>query len=334
MALADTHAADDGQSRPSRFDDYETRTDEMQAVIDGFVDELLTDARDAVASDQFQRWLDAQSQFTDYSVRNTLLIRAQMPDATHVAGYNTWQDLGRQVQEGESAIWIWSPIIAKQCPSCGNAPSYHERDHVDCTGHEDGNPDEWRRGAVGFKPTSVFDISQTDGKPLPDLDTETVGDSDGLVDDILAAADRLDLDASVVPPDDWDHPDSWRGACEHRDPISLRPVVEAKDRDNRADLARTLIHEYAHALLHDDIDDEDERSRREVEAESVAYIVAKYYDLDPSNSAFYLAGWDDDCDDTIQDRLTRISNTAETIIDAVTPEAKRSLAQLENGGGK
>jgi hypothetical protein len=306
----------------------------MQVTIDGFIDDLLADARDAVESEQFQRWLETQSRFTDYSVRNALLIKAQMPDATRVAGYNTWQELGRQVQEGESALWIWSPIIAKKCPTCGNAPSYHEEDHVDCNGHEEGNPEDWRRGAVGFKPTSVFDISQTEGESLPDLETETKGDPDGLVDDILDAANRLDVEAEIVPPEEWDYPDSWRGACEHRDPMTLQPVVEAKDRDNSADLSRTLIHEYAHALLHADIDNDAERSRREVEAESVAYIVAKHYGLDPSNSAFYLAGWDADCEDTIQDRLNRISRTAKTLIDAITPGAERSLSELANGGNK
>jgi hypothetical protein len=327
MAIADrtNDASLIGERR--EFDDSETRDEQMQEFIDEFTDELLADAESAVESDEFERWLDAQAKFHDYSRRNTLLIMAQKPDAKHVAGYNTWQKLGRQVQEGESAIWIWSPIIAKKCPTCGNAPSYHDNDHVDCDGHEEGDPDNWRRGAVGFRPTSVFDVSQTEGEPLPALETETHGDSDGLVDDILAAAPPLEIEASVVSPDEWDYPDDWRGACEHRDTMSLRPVVETKDRDNRADLARTLIHEYAHALLHFEIEDDDERSRREVEAESVAYIVARYYGLDPSNSAFYLAGWDADCEDTIQNRLDRISQTAKEIIDAVGP--KEDPTQVE-----
>lgn len=323
MAIADTQPNPGSTTERRRFDDRDSRSDDMQALIDGFTEDLLEDAQAAVESEQFQEWLDAKAKFHDYSPRNTLLIKAQMPDATHVAGYNTWQDLGRQVQEGESAIWIWSPIIAKQCPTCGNAPSYHERDHVDCDGHEEGDPENWRRGAVGFKPASVFDISQTEGDPLPELETETHGDADGLVEDLLDATETLELDAEVVAPEDWDYPDSWKGACEHRDPMTLRPVIEARDRDNQADLARTLIHEFAHALLHYDIDDEDERSRREVEAESVGYIVAKYFGLDPSNSAFYLAGWDADCEDTIEDRLNRISDTAADIIEAVDPQADK-----------
>ena len=79
----------------------------------------------------------------------------------------------------------------------------------------------------------------------------------------------------------------------------------------------TLIHEYAHALLHFDVDDECERSKREVEAEAVAYIVGRYVGLDTSGSAFYLAAWQDDDANVIQDRLGRIRTTAATIIEVI-----------------
>ena len=79
----------------------------------------------------------------------------------------------------------------------------------------------------------------------------------------------------------------------------------------------TLVHEYAHALLHFNGDDEPERAKREVEAEAVAYIVGRYFDLDTSGSAFYLAAWQDDDVESIQERLGRISSTAQEIIDTV-----------------
>jgi len=127
------------------------------------------------ASEEFQEWLDVQSHFHDYSHRNSLLIKLQCSEATKVAGYRTWQEeFDRHVREGEQAIWIWAPIIAKQCPDCGNSPSYHE--NSDCE-YDETPPEEWSKGLVGFKPTAVFDVSQTEGEPLPDLDTEAVGES-------------------------------------------------------------------------------------------------------------------------------------------------------------
>ncbi|WP_256301541.1 ImmA/IrrE family metallo-endopeptidase [Haloarchaeobius salinus] len=94
-------------------------------------------------------------------------------------------------------------------------------------------------------------------------------------------------------------------------------LVEIKDVDNDAQVASVLAHEYAHALLHFDIDDPNERKKREVEAESTAYVVSQYFGLDASNRAFYVAAWNGDPAETIQERLQRIVDTAQEIIDAV-----------------
>lgn len=114
----------------------------------------------------------------------------------------------------------------------------------------------------------------------------------------------------IVDTDEWEHGHA-KGICKQRSLHDLTPVVEAKARPNKADLAVTLIHEYAHTLLHFDVDDEVERSKREVEAEAVAYIVGRFFGLDTSRSAFYLAAWQDDDPEMIQNRLGRISSTAQ-----------------------
>jgi len=93
--------------------------------------------------------------------------------------------------------------------------------------------------------------------------------------------------------------------------------IKMRDRENEADLARTLIHEYAHALLHFDVGDDTERSKREVEAEAVTYVVGRYCGLDTSGSAFYLAAWESDDPEIVRDRLDRISSTAEELIDVL-----------------
>jgi len=296
------------------FEETDTRSDEMNSTIEQWIDELVAGVDDAQASDEFQEWLDIQSRFHDYSYRNTLLIKLQCPEATKVAGYNTWQEeFDRHVQEGEQAIWIWAPIITKQCPECENSPSYHEQS--DCE-YDKTPPEEWSEGLVGFKPTAVFDVSQTDGEPLPELETEATGDAEDLVPTLTDAASDLGVTVRIVEADDWEHGDAM-GVCESRSLHDLQPVVKAKARENQADLAVTLIHEYAHALLHFDVDDDTERAKREVEAEAVAYIVGRFLGLDTSGSAFYLAAWENDDAEVIQDRLGRISSTAQEIIGTV-----------------
>jgi hypothetical protein len=296
------------------FDETDTRHDEMHSTIEAWIDELVDDVDEAQASEEFQEWLDVQSRFHDYSHRNTLLIKLQCPEATKVAGYNTWRnEFDRYVQEGEQAIWIWAPIIAKQCPECENSPSYHEDSECE---YDETPPEEWSKGLVGFKPTAVFDVSQTDGEPLPELETEATGDAEDLVPTLTDAASDLGVTVRIVEADDWEHGNAM-GICESRSLHDLQPVVKAKARENQADLAVTLIHEYAHALLHFDIDDDTERAKREVEAEAVAYIVGRFLGLDTSGSAFYLAAWENDDAEVIQDRLGRISSTAQEIIGTV-----------------
>jgi hypothetical protein len=296
------------------FDETDTRSEEMNNSIAAWVEQLSDLVDEAKTSEQFHEWLDVQRRFHDYSYRNTLLITLQCPNATRVAGYNTWREkFDRHVAEGEQAIWIWAPIIAKQCPECENSPSYHEQS--DCE-YDETPPDEWTRGLVGFRPVSVFDVSQTEGETLPDLDTAASGNGEQLVSVLLDAADTLEVEARIVPPDEWDHGEA-RGVCARRSLHTMQPVVEAVNRDNQADLARTLIHEYAHALLHFDLEDSTERSKREVEAEAVAYVVGRYSGLDMSGSASYLAAWQDEDAEAITDRLGRISRTAEELIEAI-----------------
>jgi len=296
------------------FDERETRSTEMQESLEQWVEDLASMTDDARASEEFQEWLDVQSKFHDYSHRNTLLIKHQCPKATRVAGYRTWQsEFDRHVQEGESAIWIWAPIITNQCPDCENSPSYHEDSDCD---YDETPPEEWSEGLVGFRPTSVFDISQTEGEPLPELDTAADGDADGLVDALVAAGARLDVEVRLVAEEDWDH-GSARGVCTRRSPMSLRPLIEVRDRDNEADLARTLIHEFAHAMLHFEPDENDAEAKLEVEAEAVAYVVCRHFGLDVDNSTFYLAAWDDDAPETLHNRLGRIASSAEELIETV-----------------
>ena len=298
------------------FEDSSSRSESMTETIEAWVEDLITHVEEARGSEAFQEWLDVQSRFHDYSYPNPLLIPLQCPEATRVAGYRAWQEeFDRYVQEGESAIWIWAPIIAKQCPECGNSPSYHEQS--DCA-YDETPPEEWSEGLVGFRPASVFDVSQTEGEPLPELETTATGDAGTLVTVLEDAASELDVEVRIVDADEWIHGQA-EGICKPRQ-SDEPPLVAVRNRANEADLAVTLVHELAHALLHGAISDPLARSEQELEAEAVAYIVGRHYGLDTSNSSFYLAAWAGDDPEAIRERLSRISRTAEQLIDVVDSE--------------
>ena len=292
------------------FDDADARADQMYQAIDQWLAELVDAVDEARASAQFQQWLDVQSRFHDYSHRNTLLITLQRPDATKVAGYRTWQDeFNRHVKEGESAIWIWAPLVSPQCPECGNSPSYHA--DSDCA-YDETPSEEWAEGVVGFKPVPVFDVSQTEGEPLPELETAASGAADALLPAVVEAAATLDVTAEIVAPEAWPHGDA-DGVCRHVDGTAH---VQVCDDDDPAAVTGTLVHEYAHALLHEAGDTTD-REAREFEAEAVAYVVGRHFGLEMDGSARYLAAWSGDDADRLLDRCDRIRETSQTVIDAI-----------------
>jgi len=285
------------------------RPEAMADTIESWISDLTDLADEARASEEFQAWLDVHSRFHEYSFRNTLLITQQCPTATKVAGYKTWQsEFGRQVRSGESAIWIWAPIITERCPACHEGRQYHEANECPDTTP----PEEWSRGVVGFKPVPVFDVSQTEGEPLPSLETAAYGEGKPLLARLLECARELDVAVRVIPPDEWPLGNA-RGACQYRG--SKAPLVLLKRTENVADIASTLVHEYAHALLHMDRSvSRTERANREVEAESVAYVVGRHFGLEVDNSALYIARWAEDDPEVLTERLERISTTAQQVI--------------------
>lgn len=306
----------EGVRRSVDLSDKSTRSDDMADVLAEWVEDLQNATEEARESEAFREWLDTMAQFHDYSARNALLIRLQKPDATRVASMSTWNDLDRSIKSGSDAIWIRCPIITDKCPECGNAPGYHDR--VDCNEHHEGNPDTWDEGVVGFRPGMVFDISQTEGEPLPDspdCDARALEDGQGkrTLSSLHTAADELGIPVTVVTPAEWDR-DAKAIARTGQSP----PEIEIQDREPAA-AAGDLAHELAHTLLHTG-DDTPTEHGREIEAEAVAYVVGRYFGLDTEGSKFYLAGWAGKDVEEIGERLRTISNTSERIIEAATVE--------------
>jgi len=207
---------------------------------------------------------------------NTVLIWAQNPEATMVAGYRAWQAKGRQVRRGETAIRVFGPVTTRE-------------PKVDVQGQPvrdaDGKPVQDVR-IVGVKPVSVFDVSQTDGDPLPE-------------------PPQANLLTGQAPPGLWDALETFveaqgytvsRGDCGDANGITMfdtRHVRIRADIDDAASV-KTLAHEAGHVLLH--TPDQRQpfacRGIAEVEAESVAFMVTAAHGLDASQYTFnYVAGW-------------------------------------------
>ena len=272
----------------------------LNALLDTFQD-----------SEQFKRYLEFVARVPRYSFHNVMMIFSQRPNASVVMGYKKWQEFGRHVMRGERGIDILAPLITK-------VPVVDE--NGDPVLDEEGKP-LTKQKLVGFKTVKVFDIKQTDGKPIPLLDERIEGDRHvELRDRMLEVIRRKGIPVSHQPLQ------RMRGA---RGQYLLDDrkiwIAEGMSPDQEA---KTLIHEYAHALMHADFDDSGtivvgggpspERQQIEVEAEAVAYIVASAFGFDTSDqSVGYVCAWSGGDKRKLRASLERITKTAQQIIEEI-----------------
>ena len=248
--------------------------------------------KDIFTSEMYANYLRTMSQFHSYSFNNTLLIHLQKPEASLVAGYQTWQKkFHRQVRRGEKGIQIIAPAPIR---------TREEIEKVDPATMEpvlkpDGTPEmeEVEYTIPRFRVTTVFDVSQTEGEPLPELETpELLGSVENY--EIFMQAIR---DISPVPIR-FDEIES--GAKGYYSSVDKEIVIQESMSESQT--MKTGIHEVTHAKLHDrdiieEMDEKKDQMTREVDAESVAYTVCQYFGLDTSDYSFpYIAGWSSDRD--------------------------------------
>lgn len=262
---------------------------------------------DFLTSEQFKKYLDFSSKFYNYSTNNTLLISIQKPEATLVGSYTFWKSQNRYVKKGEKAIKIMAPCTTK-------------RKITDIVKDKDGNPTFDKDGKLktheinqtvfsGFRLVSVFDISQTDGAPVPKLLNELTGSSE-----ISKSLTNAITQISSIPI--TYEPLNYNG---YFDKENKKIVLSNRLEDNQ--IAKTLIHEYAHSRLHEKVQDYSQnRDKYEIEAESTAYIVSKHFGLDTSEYSFgYLASWSYGKGlDEYQESLKLVQSIAKEIITDVT----------------
>ena len=251
-------------------------------------DKLEAGLKELFESEKYKSYLSTMSKFHNYSFNNTLLIAMQKPEATLVAGYQAWQkNFERHVNKGEKAIRILAPAPYK---------IKEERDKLDpVTGEmmfdENGMPqkEETEVTIPAFCAVSVFDVSQTDGKPIPELEVnELLSTVEGYEDFVQAL-----MNISPVPIAFEDIPGDSKGYFS-----TAEKRIAVQENMSESQTLKTMVHEVAHSRLHDkevnqsmDIPVKD-RNTKEVEAESVAFTVCQHFGIDTSDYSFgYIAGW-------------------------------------------
>jgi len=253
--------------------------------------EKLAAALERGTSATLKAYLAAMAKFPRYSAHNVCLILAQRPSASRVAGYTTWLRLGRQVKRGARGIAVIAPMFRR-----------HAEDTDQLGGRDD------RLDILAFRCAYVFDVSDTDGAPLPAL-TDARGNpgpyTDRLKAFIVGKGITLEYSRRIAPA---------LGACAG-DTILLLP-----DLAPGVELS-TLAHELGHALLHGrDARKVVSRTVRETEAEAIAFLVSEAIGLESRHSsADYIQLWNGDAK-TLAASLDRIQRTAAEIITAIGPD--------------
>jgi hypothetical protein len=259
--------------------------------------EQLVEALNAGHSEALTRYLTGMAKFRTYSFLNILLILRACPNAGRVAGYRTWQSFGRQVKQDEKGIMILAPMFRKRTD----------------TADESNTTDESRKVA-GFRAVYVWDEQQTTGKELPQIGSVTGDPSiylDQLEEFVRASGIRLDYSASIAPA---------RGMAE-KGKITLLPD------QTPAETFATLVHEYAHHLLHmSDRRAETTKRIRETEAEAVAYVVCTAIGLETGTAAADYVGLYGGDSKLLLESLEYVQETASSILDAIEVRPQQKAA--------
>lgn len=251
----------------------------LEARLKDKIKELAEATDQAHLAEEMQTYLDFCSRFHQYSMRNIWLILLRKPDASMVAGYRKWLSLGRYVRKGEEGIPILAPVYKKE---------------IDEKGKEE-------QRLAGFRTVYVFDISQTEGEPIPETPewTSTYQDQ-GISEQLVLLAESLCIQIEIV-----DLPGEAQGVSSGGK-IRLDPAAGTS----------TLIHELAHELMHYGKDSPRKKQIVELEAEAVAYVVGNYLGLEELSSPNYIALFGVKAE-MIMAHLERIQKTSAKIINTL-----------------
>lgn len=257
--------------------------------------ETLASAIERGESEQLKAYLAAVARFHAYSIGNVFLIAVQRPDATRVAGFRTWQKLGRHVRKGEKGIHILAPIVWRK-----------RREEAEEGPTEDADEDE----SVRFRSVCVFDVAQTEGKPLPEF-AQARGEPGGYTGRLMQFAAEQGI---LV---------EFSDAIGSAEGLSAGGKIILRKGLPPAEEFSVLAHELAHELLHRG-DEEKPASRivRETEAEAVAFVVCQAVGLEAAGAATDYIHLYQGNKETLLESLQRIRQAAVKIAKSITAEDK------------
>lgn len=307
------------QKKIDWIESRDKRADELHKITD----KLEKGVKDVFQSDKYKQFLNVMAKFPRYSVNNTMLIMMQRPDAQLCQSFTGWKQMGRYVKKGEKGISILAP-----------APYKIEREQtkLDDKGRPvfdaDGEPVKEKVEVTirAFKVVKTFDLAQTDGKELPTIGpNELVGSIDGYPKLLQALQEISPVPVSFELID---------GGAKGYYNLENKSIV-IQDGMSEVQTIKTLLHEMAHQKLHDkdtvpeakDIT----RNGKEVEAESVAYVVCQHYGINTSDYSFsYVAGWSEGKETPeLKASLDKIRQTASEFIYQIDQRMEVLMAEKE-----
>ncbi|MFQ6365487.1 ArdC-like ssDNA-binding domain-containing protein [Lactococcus lactis] len=275
-----------------------------QKDLKGIEEHIKSGIANYLDSETFKNYLDFALQFRQYSYRNKILIQSQNPKASLVAGYRAWQDKGRQVKRGEKALKIFVPSLAAKKDKDGN----YSRD-------KEGNV---IKEVKGFYLASVYDVRQTEGEPIPKpiYELEENINNPQKFDWYIKAITKL----SPVPIQFAEIKGTAKGFfVPSEKQITIRPGM------SESQTIKTMLHEIIHSILHDNnvpVFGSSEYARQEIEAESVAYMIANSLGIETQEYSFgYLASWTD---------LGLCLENLEKSLDLICNQAQKMMGELDD----
>lgn len=268
--------------------DPKAAAEARKAEMEEITSKLEKGVKDIFDGANYQQYLNFCAKLPRYSVNNQILIMMQKPDATMCQSFTNWKEVNRHVRKGEKGIRILAPAPYKM---------QKEQEKVDASGKtvldKDGEPVKETVEVTinAFKPVSTFDISQTEGEPIPTPGVDELTGSVEGYETLLAAIKE------VVPvPISFEQIDSGAKGFYHLE--ENRIVLQ--EGMSEAQTVKTLLHEASHQALHskeamDSAGEKKSKNQKETEAESVAYVVCQHYGIDTSDYSFtYVATWSAD----------------------------------------